>query len=129
MALGVAELHARRAMRYVVVVVAVALAGCGEQNPNCKPAVDHVFAITVRGPNQELPAPRADEQAIIDQIKRQALDRCNRDGLSVEQRDCILAAKSLNDRAFLTCPALVAKPPGWIIAPIGNPDLIPSEPR
>lgn len=104
-------------------------AGCGEENPNCKPAVEHVFELTVRGPNKEMTAPGAEEQAIIDQVKRQSLDRCNRDGLSVEQRDCILAAKSLADRTFLMCAALVAKPPRWIVAPIGNPDLIPPEQR
>ena len=127
MAVGLAQLYTGRVMK--LVVVAVVLAGCGKENPNCKPAVDHVFELTVRGPNKEMAAPGKEEQAIIDQIKKQSLDRCNSDGLSVEQRDCILAAKSLTDRSFLTCPALVAKPPRWIIAPIGNPDAIPPEVR
>jgi hypothetical protein len=101
------------------VIVALALvAGC-KDDPNCKQAVDHVFALMLVGPK-----PSADEQRVIDHVKDQTLGRCNDEGLSVAQRDCILAAKSLTEQTFLTCPALVARPPSWISAPIGRPDLV-----
>ncbi len=98
------------------------LAACHKPSPNCERAVTHVFALTTAGPPGS--KPHADEQAVIDQIQKASIDRCDGEGLSDAQRDCILAAKSLTDRAFLTCPALVAKPPSWIIAPIGHPEAI-----
>ena len=98
--------------------------GCGKDDASCKQAVDHVFALTLVGPK-----PSADEQRAIDQVRRHTLARCNSEGLSVAQRDCILAAKTLTERTFLTCPALVAKPPSWIIAPIGRPDLVGPPPE
>jgi hypothetical protein len=105
-----------------ILVVAV-LAACNSPSPNCKRAVKHVFKLTTHAgpPGTE---PKADEQAIIDQIEKKTLDACTKEGLSDAQRDCILAAKSLFDRTFLTCPALVAKPPSWIIAPIGHPEAV-----
>lgn len=108
-------------------LVAVGLAcaiGCNKSSTDCKRAVDHVFMLTLQGPK-----PSSDEQAAIDQIQRMALDRCESEGLSPAQRDCILAAKALSDRQFLMCPALVARPPTWIIAPIGDPDsMLPTAP-
>ena len=70
------------------------------------------------------PPPKADERAAIDQIKKATMDRCDSEGLSDAQRDCILPARSLDDRAFLMCPALVAKKPSWLIAPIGHPEML-----
>ncbi len=98
------------------------LAACHKPSRNCERAVEHVFALVADGPPGS--KPHAEEQAAIDQIQKAANDHCDSEGLSDAQRDCILAAKSLTDRAFLTCPALVARPPSWIIAPIGRPEAI-----
>jgi len=99
------------------------LAACRDTpSGNCERAVKHVVTLTTAGPPGS--KPHADEQSVIDQIAKTSIERCNTEGLSDAQRDCILAAKSLKDRAFLTCPALVAKKPSWIIAPIGQPEVI-----
>lgn len=104
-------------MRLFVVVTFVA--ACNKPSANCERAVKHVVALTTAGPK-----PSAEEQSAIDQIVKATTERCNDEGLSDAQRDCIVAAKSLTDRAFLTCPALVAKKPSWIIAPIGHPEAV-----
>jgi hypothetical protein len=73
--------------------------------------------------------PGSDEQAIIDGVVKLSITQCDGEGLSDAQRDCILAAKSMTDRGFLTCPALVAQKPSWIIAPIGHPELVEHQPK
>lgn len=98
------------------------LAACSKPNPNCERAVNHVFTLVTDGPPGS--EPHADEQAIIDQIAKAALGQCRREGLSDAQRDCILAAKTLVEREFITCAALVAKRPTWINAPIGHPEVL-----
>ncbi|HEY5926042.1 MAG TPA: hypothetical protein VIV11_30360 [Kofleriaceae bacterium] len=105
-------------MRLVLVALA-GLVGCGDSNSDCARAVRHVFDLTTK-----VGKPGAEEQAVIDQIARQTTRACEREGLSAAQRDCILAAKALDDRQFLMCPALVAKKPSWIIAPIGHPEVL-----
>ena len=106
-------------MRLVLLGLAC-LVGCGDSNPDCARAVRHVLELTT----SVGPKPSAEEQAVIDEVGRQSTKQCEREGLSTAQRDCILAAKSLDDRAFLMCPALVAKKPSWIIAPIGHPEVL-----
>lgn len=108
-------------MRTLALVLA--LGACQKATPNCERAVKHLIVLTTTAgpPGSE---PGADEQRAIDKIVEITIDRCSDEGLSDAQRDCILAAKSLDDRAFLMCPALVEKKPSWIIAPIGNPELI-----
>ena len=103
------------------VVFAILLAACKQSTtPNCERAVTHVFALTTQGPK-----PGADEQAMIDEIVKMTKQRCDEEGLSDAQRDCILAAKSLlEDRTFLMCPALVEKKPSWLVAPIGHPEAV-----
>lgn len=59
--------------------------------------------------------PKGDEQRAIDSIVDATIDRCTHEGLT---------ATSLQDRTFLTCPALVAAKPSWIIAPIGHPEVV-----
>jgi hypothetical protein len=112
-----------RWMRLVLVVaLLVSLAGCRKPSSSCERAVKHLIKLTTHAgpPGSE---PKADEQAAIDQIEKITVDACTKEGLSDAQRDCVLAAKSLMERAFLTCPALVAKPPSWIKAPIGHPEI------
>jgi len=111
------------AMRYAMIALVGLLVACDKPHPNCEKAVKHVFHLTVY-PVEGAPKPGRDEQAVIDQIASKALDSCKSEGLSDAQRDCIVAAKSLTERSFLMCPALVAKPPTWIIAPIGHPELL-----
>ena len=103
------------------IVVLALLAGCDKPHPNCERAVNHLFALITAGPPESRPA--ADEQAAIDQVKRMSLEQCKKEGLSDAQRDCIVAAKSMMEREFLMCPALVAKQPTWILAPIGHPEV------
>lgn len=108
-------------MLHRLAVVALVM-GCGKSD--CDRAVRHVFDLTTMGPK-----PGADEQVAIDAVVKLSVARCEEEGLSDAQRDCILAAPSLWDRTFLTCPALVARKPSWIIAPIGDPDAVPPKLR
>ncbi len=105
-----------------IVLLLLVFGACHKANPSCEQAVKHVVKMATAGPPGS--EPKADEQRAIDTIVDASIDRCTEEGLSDAQRDCILAAKSLQDRAFLSCPALVAKPPSWIIAPIGHPEAI-----
>ena len=104
-----------------IVLAVVLLVACHKPNPNCERAVKHVIGLTTQGPPGS--EPKDDEKSAIDQVVKVSIDRCEDEGLSDAQRDCILAAKSLTDREFLMCPALVAKKPSWIIAPIGHPEM------
>lgn len=105
-----------------VLLLALLIGGCNRRNPSCERAVKHVFELTTGGPPGS--EPKGEEKAAIDAIRSQTMDVCTREGLSDAQLACILSAKSLFDRAFLMCPALVAKKPSWIIAPIGQPELL-----
>jgi hypothetical protein len=108
-------------------LVLALLAACHKPNPSCERAVKHVIALTTQGPPGS--EPKDDEKSAIDQVIKVSIDRCDDEGLSDAQRDCILAAKSLTDREFLMCPALVAKKPTWIIAPIGHPEMLDGLPK
>ena len=109
-------------MQVMRVVLLGLLVACGKSNPNCEPAVKHVMRLA-EGPPGTKP-PSGEERSVIDHVVKISIDRCNDEGLSDAQRDCIVAAKSLDDRTFLMCPALVAKKPSWIIAPIGHPEVL-----
>lgn len=108
-------------MRKLLLLVLV-LGACHKPSSNCESSVKHVVGLTTAGPAGSKPS--ADEQHAIDQVAEASIGRCTDEGLSDAQRDCILAATSLRDRSFLTCPALVAKPPTWIMAPIGHPEAL-----
>jgi hypothetical protein len=83
----------------------VGLAACKPaSNSDCARAVHHLVAVMEEGGK-----PSDDERAAIDQVAKASIERCEKEGLSVAQRDCVLATKSLTDRTFLMCPALVAK--------------------
>jgi hypothetical protein len=101
---------------------------CKKPNPNCERSVKHVFDLTM-SMGGVLSEPKGLEKSAVEQARKAAMDRCKDEGLSDAQRDCIVAAKSLFDRDFLMCPALVAKPPTWIIAPIGHPELLDEKNR
>ncbi len=113
--------YCRQSMSRLWLAVSL-IAACSKPSPDCERATRHVLDLVTSGPPDSKPS--AEEQGVIDQIHKAALERCTDEGLSAAQRDCILAAPSLMDRAFLTCPALVAKPPTWIKAPIGHPEVI-----
>jgi hypothetical protein len=99
------------------VALALALAACrggGASDALCQRAVDHVFAMTLRGPPGS--EPKGGEAVAVEAIKTGVLDRCRTEGLSQAQADCILAAHVPDwDDQVRACPAVVAKQPSWII--------------
>jgi hypothetical protein len=100
----------------MVVAVVGALAACRGKS-NCEVAVHHVMTVLAI----DTPAgsePKADEQAVIDQVEAQSVVQCTREGLSDEQRACILAIKRTEDLAASSaCAALEAKHPSWLLTP------------
>ena len=96
-------------------MLVLVVAGCGKSD--CQRAVHHVTELTTHaGPKGS--EPKADEQAVIDRIEQVTIAACEREGLSAEQRDCILAMKTFGDMDAVTkCPAIAAKRPTWLIAP------------
>ena len=101
----------------VALLVITALAACGSKRSNCEVAVHHVAKTLAIG-TPAGSAPKADEQAVIDQVEAQSIALCTREGLSDEQRACILAVKSVEDLAASSaCAALKAKHPSWLLTP------------
>jgi hypothetical protein len=104
-------------MALMVVAVVAALAACGGKSSNCEVAVHHVMKVLASG----TPAgsePKADEQAVIDQVEAQSVVQCTKEGLTDEQRACILAIKRTEDLAASSaCAALEAKHPSWLLTP------------
>ena len=100
----------------LALALALALAACrrdGAADALCQRAVDHVFAMTLRGPPGS--EPKGDEAAAIEVIKKSVLDRCRSEGLSQAQADCILASHVPDwDDQVRACPAIVAKLPSWL---------------
>jgi hypothetical protein len=105
-----------------LLLLALLTPACDHPNPSCERAVKHVFDLTTDGPPGS--EPKGEEKQAIEMIRSQTVDRCTSEGISDAQLACILAAKSLFERTFLMCPALVAKKPSWIIAPIGHPEVL-----
>jgi hypothetical protein len=102
-------------MRTSLFVVALLAAACGGKKANCDVAVHHLMKLLASDP----PAgsePKADEQAVIDQVEAQSVVQCTKEGLSDEQRDCILAIKSAKELAASSdCAAIKAKHPSWLL--------------
>jgi len=102
-------------MRSLLVVALVA--ACSGKKSNCELAVHHVMKLLA----SDTPAGSdlgVDEQAVIDQVEAQSSLQCGNEGLSDEQRDCILAIKSSKELALSSdCSAIKAKHPSWLLTP------------
>lgn len=97
----------------------VALAGCGDKADLCSQAVRHMIDPSM-GPAGSKPGskPSKEEQQIIDFVLKLTLGQCRKEGLSRAQADCILAAKTLDQRLRLSeCPAIKAHKPTWLQVP------------
>jgi hypothetical protein len=91
------------------------LAGC--RNPDCERAVHRITEIVGAAPKGSEPS--AEEQSVIDAVARAMVGKCTSEGLTPEQRDCILAAKTYDDMSKLgSCPAIKAHKPSWLIVPM-----------
>lgn len=96
-------------------IVALALAACGSKGDLCSKVVAHMANGPTGLPDSK---PSAQEQEVIDLVVKQTVDQCRKEGLSQEQADCILAAKTMQDRLLLIeCPAIKAKKPEWLRVP------------
>lgn len=104
-------------MALMVVAVVAALAACGGKRSNCEIAVHHVMK-TLASDAPSGSEPKADEQAVIDQVEAQSVVQCTKEGLSDAQRACILAITRAEDLATPSaCAALKAKHPSWLLTP------------
>ena len=104
----------------IVVVFAVAVAllafGCSSKS-RCERAVHKVIDLSAHS-DPKGSSPKADEQAVIDQLETISIGTCEKEGLDQGQLDCILAMQTWRDlEALSKCPAIAAKRPSWILAP------------
>jgi hypothetical protein len=92
------------------IIVALAAGACGRGQPDlCAGAVRHVFELAGGGASK-------DEQRVIDAVASTTLARCQQEGLSQAQADCILAARGLEwSDQLRACPAFAARPASWVI--------------
>jgi len=100
-------------MRTLLVLLAVA--GCSKSP--CERAVHEVFELQLRAtpPGSE---PKADEQAVIDQVERMTIGQCEKEGLSDAALACIMKMTSFDDMKTLKdCPGFNDHRPTWVIAP------------
>jgi hypothetical protein len=90
-------------------------AACGDRAPPpCERAVRHM----VTPPWVDPPAMSDEERAVVAVVYQAALARCQREGLSDAQLDCILSARDREQWLRIgSCPALQARRPSWLIAP------------
>ncbi len=105
-------------MKTMKTLLAVALlAACSGKPSNCELAVHHVMN-TLASNTPAGSEPKADEQAVIDQLGAQSVAQCTKEGLSDEQRDCILAIKGVGDLTKASdCAAIKAAHPSWLLTP------------
>jgi hypothetical protein len=115
-------------MRSLAAVCFVVAIGCGRKS-DCERAVHHLLQVTthIGAPGSE---PKADEQEVLDQVEKMTIVRCEDEGLSAAQRDCILAMKTFEDlKAVTRCPAIAAKQPSWVLVPPADePHASPAPP-
>jgi len=99
----------RLAARGIASLAAVALTACGRGKPDlCTGAVRHAFEIVGAGAAK-------DERQAIDAIAGAALAKCQQEGLSQAQADCILAAHGPEwSDQLRACPAFAARPASWV---------------
>lgn len=90
-------------------LAALAAGACGHGKPDpCAGAVRHAFELTSAGASK-------DEQQGIDKVAATTLARCQQEGLSQAQADCILAAHGPEWGDQLRgCPAFAARPASWV---------------
>ena len=98
----------------------LALAACGRKSTSpdtadlCARGVSHVTQLLTAPPG----TPSADEQRAIDAIKQMSITRCQEEGLTQAQLDCLLAAKDWAAFKELgSCAAIKDRKPGWLILP------------
>ncbi len=105
-------------LRILLVVTAAEVVACRSgTRSNCEVAVHHVMQ-TLASATPAGSEPKADEQAVIDQVEAQSIVQCTKEGLSDEQLACILAIKTSRDLATSSaCAAIKAKHPGWLLTP------------
>jgi hypothetical protein len=93
------------------------IACSGGKRSSCELAVHHVMQ-TLASAAPAGSQPKADEQAVIDQVEAQSVVQCTKEGLSDAQLACILAIKTSRDLAASSdCAAIKAKHPGWLLTP------------
>ena len=103
-------------MRNVVLAVALLALGCSSKS-RCERAVHKVIELSVHS-DPKSSTPKADEQAVIDQLETISIGTCEKEGLEQGQLDCILAMQTWHDlEALSNCPAIAAKRPSWVLAP------------
>lgn len=95
--------------------------GCDDDNgvsARCQRAVDHVVMPLSQEDGAANGAPSADEMKIIQAVRNMALVTCQREGLSQAQAECIMAARTIDDRLRLgRCPAIRDRKPSWLQVP------------
>ena len=100
-------------------LVLATIAACSDRAPPgamCERAVSHVIEL-VNG-SDALAAPNAAERAAQDVVAAQARHRCEAEGLSEAQADCILAAHEPDwADQLLACKPIADKRPSWLVLP------------
>lgn len=102
----------------MIALVVVAGIGCSksESSDRCARGVGKVFELTTN-PVPGAKPPSAEEQAVIDDIKKLSTKACESEGLSEAQLECILAMKTFDDmKTVASCPAIKANHPSWLLA-------------
>ncbi|HEX8112607.1 MAG TPA: hypothetical protein VF516_32980 [Kofleriaceae bacterium] len=99
--------RSRLVARGIVVLAALMLTACGRGKPDlCAGAVRHVLELTSGASKDGKPA--------TDAITA-TTSRCQQEGLSQPQADCILAAQGPEwSDQLRACPAFAARPASWV---------------
>ncbi|CAN5247785.1 hypothetical protein BH11MYX1_BH11MYX1_29620 [soil metagenome] len=93
------------------------LAACSGKKSTCELAVHHVMS-TVGHAGPPGSEPKAQEQAVIDQIEAQTIVQCAKEGLSDEQLACVMAIKGAEELSRSSeCAAIKANHPSWLLTP------------
>lgn len=96
-------------------VAALVFSACGSKEDLCTQAVRQMLVDERMPPGAK---PGREEQEIIDLVVKQTVRECRKEGLSREQANCILAAKTFEQRMrLIECPAIKAKKPTWLRVP------------
>ena len=105
------------------------LHGCGDdREKRCSRAVAHLVPIIAFDLSEIPEEVREKTKAINQQVEREALQACNREGLSEQQLACVLRVRTGEDFARIrTCPAIAERVPSWINVPA--PEFLPQSIR
>jgi hypothetical protein len=99
----------RLVARGIIALAALGAAACGRGKPDlCAGATHHLFELAGAGT-------KAGEKQVIDANASATVAKCQQEGLSQPQADCILAAHGPEWADQLrACPAFAAKPASWV---------------